>query len=171
MSRKFSISARHSGFMTYAERPALVLPGADAFRLPECIAFVMFFSFPPEGTSPPSTAYFTLSPFWCQGTGGQKNFPWPAAFVFGLVGGMVGRAAYLHVARHAVGPFIEIDFPVPANVGTAATQSAANTVIFLMFIVIFSLIEQTRGGWPQGSPCHAFRQVRGTTPRSIRSRR
>ena len=45
MSRKFSISARHSGFMTCAERPALVLPGADAFRLPLCFAFVMFVRF------------------------------------------------------------------------------------------------------------------------------
>jgi hypothetical protein len=31
--------------MTCAERPALVLPGADTFRLPLCFAFVMFFSF------------------------------------------------------------------------------------------------------------------------------
>ena len=74
MSRKFSISARYSGFMTYAERPALVLPGADAFRLPECIAFVMFFSFPPEGTSPQATCilHYFLSP--CQGADGQKSF-------------------------------------------------------------------------------------------------
>ena len=38
-------------------------PGADAFRLSECFAFVMFFSFSPEGTSPAGNAYFTLFPF------------------------------------------------------------------------------------------------------------
>ena len=93
MSRKFSISARHSGFMTCAERPALVLPGADTFRLPLCFAFVMFFSFfrlRAHRPQAPHILHYLL--FWCQGTGGQKNFPWPAAFVFGLVGGMVGRA-------------------------------------------------------------------------------
>ena len=93
MSRKFSISARHSGFMTCAERPALVLPGPDTFRLPLCFAFVMFFSFfrlRAHRPQAPHILHYLL--FWCQGTGGQKNFPWPAAFVFGLAGGMVGRA-------------------------------------------------------------------------------
>ncbi len=63
MSRKFSIKVRHSGFMMYAERPALVLPGADAFRMPECIAFVMFFSFSPEAFLP-KRKYFTLFLFY-----------------------------------------------------------------------------------------------------------
>ena len=58
-------------------------------------------------------------------------------------------------AGESLGPakLIEIDFPVPANVGNAAaTQIAATAVIFFMLMFIFSFIEQTHGGWPQDTP-------------------
>ena len=48
------------GFMTYAERSAPVLPRADAFRLPLCLAFVMFFSLFARGTLTPSGNHYTL---------------------------------------------------------------------------------------------------------------
>ena len=49
--------------------------------------------FPPEGISPlKQRKFYTISPSPVKRTGGQKNFPRPAALVFGLAGGMVGRA-------------------------------------------------------------------------------
>lgn len=48
MSRKRFISARYSGFITYAERPALALwaTAPTAFRFPLCMDFII--SFHPE---------------------------------------------------------------------------------------------------------------------------
>ena len=64
MSRNLSISARYSGFITHAERPAFALwaTTVSAFRLPLCICFAMMFrpaSVQGHSTPTENTAYLT----------------------------------------------------------------------------------------------------------------
>ena len=122
MSRKFSISARHSGFMTCAERPALVLPGADAFRLPLCFAFVMFFSFfrlRAHRPQAPHILHYLL--FWCQGTGGQnRNYKTGGETRFRASAGRARRLPPWRNGRKSVfkgklpGPIVPSDMRSPA---------------------------------------------------------
>ena len=145
MSRKFSISARHSGFMGVVHEPEVLdqrktLRIHDVRRAPRprlaggghfpsavmlCLRHV-FLVFPPEGTSPPSTAYFTLSPFlvsrdgrtkklsvacrlcfWVsQRNGGASRPPLPTVGADHRVARRSGKTGQTGFATtHAVGPF------------------------------------------------------------------
>ena len=56
------------GFMTCAERSAPVLPRADAFRLPLCLAFVMsFLAFRPKYFDPKRKTLYSISRFHVKG--------------------------------------------------------------------------------------------------------